>query len=66
MADLQTFMGLLGTYGVTPLLVLGLVVLGREYRRKEHECARWRRLALSSNVDANHAAELAEFFRGEA
>lgn len=58
-------MGLVGTYGVTPLLVLGLVVLGREYRRKEHECRRWQRLALTGISDAAHAAELAEFFRGE-
>jgi hypothetical protein len=65
-ADLQTFLGLLGTYGVTPLLVVGLVILAREYRRIQHECRRWQRLALTSMADANHAAELAEFFRGEA
>lgn len=65
MADLQGFLGLIGTYGVTPLLIVGLIVLGREYRRKEHECQRWQRLALTSIADVNHAAELAEFFRGE-
>lgn len=64
-SDLKSFLDILVTYGVAPVLVLGLIILGREYRRKEHECARWQRLALSALTDTAKAAEIAEFFRGE-
>lgn len=65
MPELAPFTDLVAKAGVIPLLLIGLVVLGREYRRMERRCDRWQRLALDALQDADRSAAVGEFFSQE-
>jgi len=65
-ADLSQLLNLVNSGGVTGVLLLVVIVLAREYRRQERKTERWQRLALGALTQADHAAGLAEFYRGEA
>ena len=66
MSEVQQLTELLTKYGVLPLLILIVGVLGREIQRERRERQRWQNLAIGLLAEAEKAASLAEFFRGEA
>lgn len=64
MQELSQLTELVARFGVLPILIAIVLVLGRELRREQKESRRWQRLALSSLTEADRTASLAEFYRG--